>query len=406
MKTIKNNKQMIFALLVFFNIALTVISLASTLQISSIFFPIELQNTVLSLSVYFVISAVFLICLFSFKVISLQRKAKNDLFLELIKANSVAGTALVVLSLATNGIYFSVVFAILFTVNNLWLLFLLNAYMPKLITRILFGGFQFRNIVLVGGREMEKFIDEISENHKYIYNILFIITSSNTIRNKYSDKFKIYPSHASIESLIQYDVVDEVISFDDILSIEAIEKLADCCYEENITFYVNTSEKDQLYKHNTIEETICNTPFYVIKNTHKDTSSVIGNIYEIIVTTFLLFFLSPIMLIISTMLWLAHQKQPIIKQKSIGLHGRKFYCYGYRLSKSPEEKISLLGHFLVSTQLNRLPQLFNVIKGDMSLIGPKPAMISDFEKKANWFRKQKEAFHIKPGIAALQKVHT
>lgn len=407
MKTIKNNKQSIMILLIIFNVVLTVVSLVGAIRLSAIFYPIGQPAPYIFLLIYILISIVFLACLFSFKIISIQRKAKKELFLELVKANTIAATIIIALSMATNEAYFSILFAILFTVNNLWLLFLLNAYLPKLFTRIFFGGFQFRNIVLIGGRELEPFIDAISENHRCIYNILFIITSSNHIRNRYSDKFTIYPSHANIKSLIEYDVVDKVIAFDDILSTEAVEKLADCCYEENIEFYINTSEKEQLYKHEVVEESINKTPFYAIKNTKKDTSSVIGNIYEIIVTTILLFILSPLMLIISLVLWLTFHQSAIIKQKSIGLHGRKFYCYGYRLSKkSPSSDSNLIVQFLLKTQLYKLPQLFNVLKGDMSLIGPEPAIVSDLEGKINWLKYKKDEFDIKPGLTDLQRIHT
>jgi lipopolysaccharide/colanic/teichoic acid biosynthesis glycosyltransferase len=72
----------------------------------------------------------------------------------------------------------------------------------------------------------------------------------------------------------------------------------------------------------------------------------------------------------------------------------------YKMNKDP--RITPFGHFLRKSSLDELPQLFNVLKGDMSLVGPRPPIPYEVEKYENWhFRRVLE---VKPGITGLWQV--
>lgn len=106
----------------------------------------------------------------------------------------------------------------------------------------------------------------------------------------------------------------------------------------------------------------------------------------------------------------------IFSQYRVGLHGKRFKMYKFRTMncqtpkylatsemESPSQYITKLGCLLRKTSLDEIPQLYNVLKGDMSLIGPRP-LISD-EYEMHMMRTRFGAYNIRPGITGLAQVN-
>ena len=140
-------------------------------------------------------------------------------------------------------------------------------------------------------------------------------------------------------------------------------------------------------------------------------------------------------LLIPVMLWIAYkikQENPhekiFFKQKRLGKNGKRFSCYKFQtmyeegdsllesyLNEHPEEiayyeryhkykndpRITKAGHFLRRTSLDELPQIFNVFRGDMSFIGPRPYMLSEEQKIGE---AKETILSVKPGITGLWQV--
>lgn len=134
---------------------------------------------------------------------------------------------------------------------------------------------------------------------------------------------------------------------------------------------------------------------------------------DFLLASLLLVLSLPLMLIIAIFLFTEKNSSVIYKQKRIGLHGREFRVYKFRtmikdaeksgpvLTKNYDDKrITKIGRLLRKTSLDELPQLVNVLKGEMSLIGPRPERLyfhKKFRKIKNWDNRLK----IKPGITGL-----
>jgi len=130
-------------------------------------------------------------------------------------------------------------------------------------------------------------------------------------------------------------------------------------------------------------------------------------IFDFILSLNLIIFLFPFMIFIFFLVWIVIGF-PIFKQKRPGLNTKIFTLYKFKTlydasnSISKHKRQNKLGNFLRKTGLDELPQLFNVLKNDMSLIGPRPLLIEYLKKYSKY---QNKRHLIKPGITGLAQVH-
>lgn len=125
--------------------------------------------------------------------------------------------------------------------------------------------------------------------------------------------------------------------------------------------------------------------------------------------------LSPVFLILSLAIKLDSKGPIIFQQKRVGKDKSHFYIYKFRtmridtpkempthLLENPDYFITKTGKFLRKTSLDELPQLFNILKGDMAVIGPRPALWNQYDLIAE--RDQFQANDIRPGLTGLAQI--
>ncbi|WP_051305721.1 sugar transferase [Desulfogranum mediterraneum] len=135
-------------------------------------------------------------------------------------------------------------------------------------------------------------------------------------------------------------------------------------------------------------------------------------IFDFIATAIGLIFISPVLFVLYYLVR-NHMGSPVFfKQKRPGLHGNPFYMYKFRTMTSacyddgcllPDcDRLTPLGKFLRSTSLDELPELFNVLKGDMSLVGPRPLLM---QYLARYTPEQARRHDVRPGITGWAQVN-
>lgn len=135
-------------------------------------------------------------------------------------------------------------------------------------------------------------------------------------------------------------------------------------------------------------------------------------ILDFIIATLMVIIASPILLIITLVLIVANQGKVFFVQGRIGLNNQSFRLFKFKTMNDRKDKQGILlpsharltktGQFLRSTSLDELPQLINVIKGDMSLIGPRPLLIKYLPLYDD---KQIRRHEVKPGITGWAQVN-
>ncbi|HHD7697885.1 sugar transferase [Enterococcus faecium] len=125
--------------------------------------------------------------------------------------------------------------------------------------------------------------------------------------------------------------------------------------------------------------------------------------------------LSPILLILCIAIKIDSKGPIIFKQKRVGKNKSHFYIYKFRTMKvdtpqetpthllsNPDFFITRVGKFLRKTSLDELPQLFNILKGDMAVIGPRPALWNQYD-----LIEERDKYHandIRPGLTGLAQI--
>ena len=128
-----------------------------------------------------------------------------------------------------------------------------------------------------------------------------------------------------------------------------------------------------------------------------------------------LIILSPLLLIVSLIILLSDGRPVSFKQERIGYKGKRFFIYKFRTMQigtreastaeltEASEVITKTGKFLRKSSIDELPQLINVLKGEMSFIGPRPLIPS--EEIIHKMRMEYNVYSVRPGITGLAQVN-
>jgi undecaprenyl phosphate N,N'-diacetylbacillosamine 1-phosphate transferase len=142
--------------------------------------------------------------------------------------------------------------------------------------------------------------------------------------------------------------------------------------------------------------------------------NIYKRVLDIFIAVLALVVLFPILTAIGLIIKLSSKGPAIFKQERAGKNGKPFVFYKFRTMKldvdpygpSPktgeDPRLIKTGKFLREHSLDELPQLFNVLKGEMSIVGPRPLYISQISE---WSERQKKRLLVRPGITGLAQIH-
>lgn len=172
---------------------------------------------------------------------------------------------------------------------------------------------------------------------------------------------------------------------------------------------------------NDIENVKSRSNFLQSKNNFNRINSVklylpVKRFFDIALSLFFLVLLLPLFLIISVLVCIDSKGSAIFSQKRVGRYGKLIKVYKFRTMRPEAPKsiatgefensqsyITSFGKILRMTSLDELPQLINVLKGDMSIIGPRPLIPE--EKEIHKLRMEKGVYKIRPGITGLAQIN-
>jgi undecaprenyl phosphate N,N'-diacetylbacillosamine 1-phosphate transferase len=135
--------------------------------------------------------------------------------------------------------------------------------------------------------------------------------------------------------------------------------------------------------------------------------------FDFLISLLALVILCPFLAIISILIMLESKGAAVFRQERAGRSGKSFIFYKFRTMKqdvdpfgpSPksgeDNRLTKIGRFLREYSLDELPQLYNILKGNMSFVGPRPLYVSQI---AEWNDRQKKRLLVKPGLTGFAQI--
>jgi putative colanic acid biosynthesis UDP-glucose lipid carrier transferase len=144
--------------------------------------------------------------------------------------------------------------------------------------------------------------------------------------------------------------------------------------------------------------------------------SFIKRAFDVVVALLIIFFLLPILVATAICVALDSRGPILFRQRRTGLNGQTFYILKFRSmtvmeddgeirhATKGDQRVTSVGRFIRRSSIDELPQLFNVIRGEMSLVGPRPHALAHDEHYGALIPQYKDRFRARPGITGLAQI--
>lgn len=338
----------------------------------------------------------------------------------IVKANTIGLAALIIiLYMIIREINFSRSVMAFFYVLNVFLTASARIVLRKSLQTIRSKGYNLKHILLVGySRAAEEYIDRILDNPQWGYVVCGILDDHIPSGTLYKG-VKVLGSTGNLEIILPENKLDEIAITLSLKDYDLLESIVGICEKSGVhTKFIPDYNKlipTRPYTEDLMGLPVINIRYVPLTNTGnivtKRIIDIVGSLVGIILT-------SPVMLAAAVLVKLSSPGPVIFKQERVGLHNKSFYMYKFRsMEQQPpgEEKkawtvkndprVTGIGRFLRRTSLDELPQLFNILKGDMSLVGPRPERPLFVEKFREEIPRYMVKHQVRPGLTGWAQVN-
>ena len=339
---------------------------------------------------------------------------------DIVKANAFGMAALIiVIYLVRRDFPYARSVLALFLALNCFLTGLSRVFLRKILQSFRKKGYNAKHVLLVGySRAAEEYVNRILENPQWGYVVSGFLDDHVPVGTLY----KGVPVQATIEALpkmLEENEWDEVAITLSLRDYDYLGEIVGICEKSGVhTKFIpdyNSMIPTRPYTEDLMGLPVINIRYVPLTNMGnafiKRTADILGALFGILVT-------SPIMLVCAILVKLSSPGPVIFKQERVGLHNKTFSMYKFRsmAMQAPSEerkawttrddpRVTRVGRIMRKTSLDELPQLFNILKGDMSLVGPRPERPLFVEKFKEEIPRYMVKHQVRPGLTGWAQVN-
>lgn len=339
--------------------------------------------------------------------------------MNIIKANTVGFLIIILIVYVLNFTNFSKWLLVFYTMTNIVLTFIIRNVIRKWLNITRRHGKNLKHVIIIGfSPAATSYIDRLKLNPQWGYRIHGIFDDNVGTDFEYRG----IPCVGTLKDLNAYleeHTLDETIITLSIEEYGKLQNIVSICEKSGS----HTKFVPDYYSFITTKpytEDLNGLPVINIRNVPLSNSinKIIKRAVDIIGSLFAIILFSPVMLIVAILVKCSSPGPIIFKQVRVGLHNQEFEMYKFRsmgVQKAKQEekawttsndpRVTPVGKFLRKTSIDELPQFFNVLKGDMSLIGPRPERPYFVEKFKEQIPKYNIKHQVRPGITGWAQVN-
>jgi len=283
-----------------------------------------------------------------------------------------------------------------------------------------------RQIIIVGtGRRAREVADRIEQNKHWGLQLVGYIQPHPHMTLTHLARIPVLGGMADLPRLLTSRVVDEIIFAVSRKDLEHMEEIFLLCESQGICTRVAVNFFPQMIAKVRLDE-FHGVPLLTFSTTsHNEFALMAKRVFDFSVSFAVLVFFSPFWMGLMVLLWAISGRPIFFRQVRVGRNGRHFVLYKFRSMRADAEqikkelahlnqmegpafkikedpRITPLGRFLRRTSLDEIPQLYNVLCGEMSLVGPRPPLP---EEVAQYDAPCRRRLSVKPGMTGLWQVY-
>ena len=423
---IKDNQKLLNRIHVLIDAVVTAISylMAWYLKFATGFAETDPNVGVLDMYTYFralyILVPLYLVLYYFFNLYAPKRatRRKYELF-AIVKANTVGLILFMTLLYIINQLDISRFVLGTFYIINIILMTLCRTMIRNILYFFRRKGYNLKYILLVGySSAAEEYITRIIANPQWGYVIRGILDDTMPSRTVYKG-VKVVGRIENIRYILPENKLDEIAITLALKDYEQLEYIVDLCEKSGVhTKFIpdyNSLVPSHPYTEDLMGLPVINIRYVPLTN---PVNSILKRIMDILGACFGIVIASPVMLVCAILVKATSEGPVIFKQERVGLHNKVFKMYKFRTmevqKQSAEEnawtvkndpRVTKVGKFMRKTSLDELPQLFNILMGEMSLVGPRP-------ERPQWVDKYKEEIprymikhQVRPGLTGWAQIN-
>lgn len=280
-------------------------------------------------------------------------------------------------------------------------------------------GYNLKHVLLVGySRAAEQYIERIKQNPAWGYHITGIL-DDHVGRDVSFQDIQVIGEVDELYRLLPENNLDEIAITLSLNDYDRLEEIVSFCEKSGVhTKFI--PDYNAVIPTKPYTEDLDGLPVINIRNVPLTSgwNQFIKRSMDLFGATVALLLFSPVMLVCAVLVKLTSPGPVLFKQERIGLHNRPFYMYKFRSMRMQtvedeakgwtvknDPRVTGIGKFMRKTSVDELPQLFNILKGDMSLIGPRPERPQFVEKFKEEIPRYMVKHQVRPGLTGWAQVN-